>query len=406
MTSMMIRPFSRPFSRLGLIALAFATPSLATAQVEQGPANAGFEPAFEAQTRAPALEDSTVQSERFAEGLEHPWGIAALPDDRFLVTERPGRLRVIESDGSLSDPVSGLPEVDARGQGGLLDVALGPDFANDRMIYWSYAKRVADGTVTAAARGVLSEDRTSVGEVEEIFVQSPVSQATKHYGSRIAFDGEGHVIITTGEHSDAPEREKAQDLEATWGKVIRLNLDGSIPEDNPFADGGGAPSIWSYGHRNIQSAAFGADGTLWTIEHGPLGGDELNDTRAGLNYGWPVVSYGLNYDSTPVGSGEARMEGMEEPTYYWDPVIAPGGMIFYEGEAFPGWQGDILVGSLKPGALVRLTLEDGRVTGEERMLTDVGRVRDVEETAGGDLLILIDAADGAVLRVSPGEADS
>ncbi|MBZ4690093.1 MAG: Glucose sorbosone dehydrogenase precursor [Cereibacter sp.] len=401
----MTSPMSAPFTRLSLIALAFATPSLATAQVEQGPANASFEPAFEAQTRAPALEATSVTSETFADGLVKPWGISALPEGQFLVTELPGRMRVISADGTLSEPIEGLPEVDFRGQGGLLDVAVGPDFANDRMIYWSYAKRVEDGTVTAAARGVLSEDMSSLGEVEEIFEQSPASQATKHYGSRIAFDGEGHVIITTGEHSDAPEREKAQDLEATWGKVIRLNLDGSIPEDNPFADGGGAPSIWSYGHRNIQSAAFGPDGKLWTIEHGPLGGDELNDTRAGLNYGWPVVSYGLNYDSTPVGSGEARMEGMEEPTYYWDPVIAPGGMIFYEGEAFPGWQGDILVGSLRPGALVRLTLEDGRVTGEERMLTDVGRVRDVEETAEGDILILIDAEDGAVLRVTPGEAD-
>lgn len=393
-------------TRLSPLALSLLIPSLAAAQVEQGPANADFQPAFEGQTRAEALSGVAVQADTFAEGLEHPWGIAALPDGQFLVTERPGRLRSIAADGSLSEPIEGLPEVDARGQGGLLDVAVGPDFANDRMIYWSYAKRVEDGTVTAAARGVLSDDLASLSEVAEIFVQDPVSQATKHYGSRIAFDGEGHVIITTGEHSDAPEREKAQDLDATWGKVIRLNLDGSIPEDNPYAQGGGAPSVWSYGHRNIQSAAYGPDGTLWIIEHGPLGGDELNAIKPGANYGWPVVSYGLNYDQTPVGSGEARAEGMEEPTYYWDPVIAPGGMIFYEGETFSDWQGDILVGSLRPGALVRLTLEDGRVTGEERMLTDVGRVRDVEETAEGELLILIDDENGSVMKVTPGEQDS
>ena len=393
-------------NRLTPIALTLLIPSLAAAQVEQGPANTDFEPAFEGQTRAPALDTTSVTSETFAEGLVKPWGIARMSDGQFLVTELPGRMRVISEDGTLSDPIEGVPEVDARGQGGLLDVAVGPEFASDRMIYWSYAKRVEGGTVTAAARGVLSEDMASLSEVEEIFVQDPVSQSTKHYGSRIAFDGQGHVIITTGEHSDAPEREKAQDLDATWGKVIRLNLDGSIPEDNPFAQGGGAPSIWSYGHRNIQSAAFGPDGTLWTIEHGPLGGDELNNTKAGLNYGWPVVSYGVNYDTTDVGSGEPRMEGMEEPTYYWDPVIAPGGMIFYEGEAFSDWQGDILVSSLRPGALVRLTLEDGQVTGEERMLTDVGRVRDIEETESGELLILIDDENGEVLKVSPGEQDS
>ncbi|RAZ86761.1 PQQ-dependent sugar dehydrogenase [Cereibacter johrii] len=377
-------------------------PAGALAQpVEQGPAATDFEPAFENQTRAPALEATGATAEPFVEGLEHPWGIAALPDGGWLVTERPGRLRMVSEDGTLSDPIEGLPEVDARKQGGLLDVAVGPTFAEDRMIYWTYAKAVEGGTITAAARGVLSEDGAEVSAVEDIFRQEPPSRAPMHYGSRILFDGEGHAIITTGEHSIEAERERAQDLGTSYGKVIRVALDGGTPEDNPFADGEGLGTVWSYGHRNIQSAAFDAEGQLWIVEHGPKGGDELNLIQPGANYGWPEVSYGVNYDGSPVGTGEPRGEGFTEPTYYWDPVIAPGDMTFYEGTAFEGWQGDLLVGSMKPGGLVRLTLEEGRVAGEERLLGDVGRVRDVEETAEGHLLLLIDAPDGGILRVTP-----
>ncbi|MGP3697863.1 PQQ-dependent sugar dehydrogenase [Rhodobacter sp. NSM] len=388
-------------NRLYPLALLLA-PAAAFAQpVEQGAPATDFEPAFENQTRAPALADSSVEARSFVEGLEHPWGIGSLPDGGWLVTERPGRLRIVSADGTLSDPVSGLPEVDARKQGGLLDVAAGPTFAEDRMIYWTYAKRVDGGTVTAAARGVLSEDQTELTSVEDIFVQHPPSQAPMHYGSRIAFDGEGHVFITTGEHSIRAERERAQDLGTSYGKVIRLALDGSAPSDNPFVGGEGLDTIWTYGHRNIQSAAFAPDGRLWIIEHGPKGGDELNLIEPKSNYGWPEVSYGVNYDGTPVGTGEARAEGFVEPVYYWDPVIAPGGMTFYEGAAFEDWQGDLLVGSMKPGGLVRLTIDGDRVTGEERLLAEVGRVRDVQETGDGELLLLIDAPDGGILRVTP-----
>jgi glucose/arabinose dehydrogenase len=209
------------------------------------------------------------------------------------------------------------------------------------------------------------------------------------------FDGVGHVFITTGEHASDANRVKAQDLSTTYGKVIRLNPDGSLPADNPYGD-----AIWSYGHRNMQGAAMGPGG-LWTIEHGPRGGDELNRPEAGRNYGWPVISYGINYDGSPVGEGVAVQDGMEQPVYYWDPVIAPGGMLFYRGAAFDDWQGDAVIGSLNPGGLVRLKLQDGRVVGEERLIGSVGRVRDVEELADGSLLILIDAPDGAVLRVQP-----
>jgi glucose/arabinose dehydrogenase len=223
-----------------------------------------------------------------------------------------------------------------------------------------------------------------------------------HYGSRIVFDGAGHVFVTTGEHFTEAERQLAQDLAATYGKVARLNLDGTVPQDNPFVGREGAvPSIWSYGHRNIQSAALDAGGQLWIVEHGPQGGDELNRIEPAANYGWPVISYGENYNGSPVGESVTGREGMEQPVYYWDPVIAPSGMAFYEGEMFADWQGDALVGSLQPGALVRLELEGGRVVGEERLLEDAGRIRDVAVAPDGAVLVLTDADNGALLRLTP-----
>ena len=378
-----------------------ATPALA--QVEQGPPNAPYEPAFEAQTRAPALPSTAVQAEPFAGPLEHPWGIASLPDGSFLVTERPGRMRLVSADGTLSDPIGGVPPVDDREQGGLLDVAVSPDFAQDRTVFWTYAKPLDGGmTATAAARGVLSEDGTELTEVQDIFVQQPPSPTPMHYGSRIVPDGEGNLFITTGEHFTDQERELAQDPGTSYGKVMRLTRDGEPAPGNPFTEGERLPGIWTLGHRNVQGAGFDAQGRFWTIEHGPLGGDELNLSEAGTNYGWPVVSYGLNYDGSPVGSGDPRAEGFAEPVYYWDPVIAPGGIDFYGGDLFPDWQGDLLIGSLNPGSLVRVRLEGDRVVGEERLLPEVGRVRDVEELADGSLLLLIDAPDGELLRVTPG----
>lgn len=391
--------------RLGLAAgLVLAGALLIRAQVTQGERNAPqLEPAFAGQTRAPAVDSGVaLTAVPFAEGLENPWGIAPLPDGAWLITERPGRMRVVSAAGEVSAPVAGLPEVLAERQGGLLDVAVGPSFAQDRRIYWTYAKPVGGGlSVTAAARGVLSEDRRQVTDVQDIFVQEPPSPTPMHYGSRLAFDGAGHVFITTGEHSSGPERVLAQDLGTTYGKVIRLNLDGSVPADNPYAAGGGIGSIWSYGHRNLQGATIAPDtGRLWTVEHGPRGGDELNTPEAGKNYGWPVISYGVNYNGSDVGEGIAAREGMEQPRYFWDPVIAPSGMVFYQGEMFPEWQGDLLIGSLTPGGLVRLTLEGERVTGEEVLLPDLGRVRDVEVAPDGSLLLLIDQQDGAVMRIS------
>ncbi|GGL55961.1 PQQ-dependent sugar dehydrogenase [Wenxinia marina] len=391
-------------TKFALAAATAMVPALAAAQVDQGPANADFEAAFENQTRAPALDDTAVTTETFVDGLDHPWGIALLPGGDYLVTERPGQLRMVMADGTLSEPITGVPDVDNREQGGLLDVAVRDDFAETRRVWLTYAKSVEGGTATAAATGTLSEDGTELTDVQDIFVQSPPADAPMHYGSRIVFEPDSdNAFITTGEHFTQVNRELAQDLGTTYGKVIRVDaVDGTAPEGNPFVGEEGVDTIWSYGHRNIQGAAVGPEGRLWTIEHGPAGGDELNLTEAGENYGWPVVSYGVTYSGNPVGSGDARQEGFAEPVYYWDPVIAPGGMIFYDGDAFDGWGGDILASGLVSQSVVRLELEDGRVTGEERI--DVGaRVRDVEQAPDGTLIVVTDEAapNGALVRISP-----
>ena len=400
-------------------ATAAAFPAAALAEggppVEQGPPNApDYAPAFPGQTRAPEAKSGVeLAVETVADGLAHPWGMALLPDGTVLVTERPGRLRVVTADGTVSEPVRGLPEVYAEGQGGLLDVALGRTFATDRTIYWTYAKPMGGGlAATAGARGRLSEDRSEVTDVADIFVQDPPAASKNHFGSRIVPDVTGTLYITTGERFAPPERVKAQDLAAGHGKVMRIREDGTAPPDSPFVVGeqGVQPTIFSFGHRNVQGATLDAQGKLWTIEHGPKGGDELNQVVAGGNYGWPVISYGIDYDGSPLGDGLTKAQGMEQPVYYWDPVIAPGGMTFYRGDAIPGWDGSLLVGSLNPGGLVRLTLGDDtagrgmRVTGEERLLADEGRVRDVEETPDGALLLLIDAEDGSLRRVTPASA--
>jgi len=383
------------------LAAVFAVIGVAAyAQVQQGNPNAGFAPAFENQTRAPALATTPVTVSTFATGLERPWGIAALPGGQFVVTERPGRMRVINADGSVSGPITGLPEIWARGQGGLLGVAASPTFVRDRVIFWTYAKPLAGGAVTAAARGVLNVDGT-LSDVFDIFVQSDPSEAGQHFGSRVIPMSDGTVWITTGDRGAGDGGTLVQDVTSTHGKVVRVNVDGSAPRNNPFIGQDGDDAIWSYGHRNMQGAAIAPDGSLYTIEHGPRGGDELNRPIAGGNYGWPVVSYGINYRGSDVGDGVAVLEGTEQPVYYWDPVIAPGGMKFYAG-SYGAWQGDLLIGSLNPGALVRLKMAGGRVVGEERLLTDVGRVRDVEVTDDGRVLVLVDDSDGAVLEVTPG----
>ena len=378
------------------LAVLALVPTLAFAQVEQGPANADFRPAFVGQTRAPALPATRLRVEAFTTGLERPWGIARLPSGQFLVTERGGTMKLVGADGTVQGTIGGVPRVWANGQGGLLDVAVSPRFSEDRLVFWTYAKPVSGGAVTAAARGVLGADG-QLGEVRDIFVQSDPGDAGQHFGSRIVVRGDGTVFITTG---DRTRQELPQDPASTVGKVIRLTWDGQVPADNPFAGGGGDPAIWSLGHRNMQGATLGPDGALWTIEHGPRGGDELNRPQAGRNYGWPVISYGINYNGQNIGQGIAVRDGMEQPVYYWDPVIAPGGMAFYDGTYAP-WRGDLLIGSLNPGALVRLKMQGGRVVGEERLIDDAGRIRDVEVLPDGSVLVLKDAGWESILRLTP-----
>ncbi len=376
----------------------------ALAQVDQGPKNVPeFSPAFAAQTRAPEIKDGTrLATQVVATGLANPWGIEVLPDGGYLVTERPGHLSIVGADGSVTR-VAGVPKVVAQRQGGMLDVALAEDFATSRRIYLTYAKPIGlRSNATAAATAVLSEDGTKLTDLRDIFVQTPASRNPMHFGSRIVLDGD-YAYITTGEHSSEAERVLAQDLRTTYGKVVRITLDGGVPADNPFTGQSDTlGEIYSYGHRNPQGAALHPEtGALWTLEHGPAGGDELNRIVPGANYGWPIVSYGENYSGTPVGTGRSSAPGLVEPRYYWDPVIAPGGFKFYKGDLFAGWQGDVIAGSLNPGGLVRLTLEGETVTGEARYLGNIGRVRDVEIDRDGALLIIIDAPQGSVIRVTP-----
>jgi aldose sugar dehydrogenase len=348
-------------------------------------------------------EKAQLQVEIVADGLDHPWGLAFLPDGTMLVTERKGNLRSVTAAGEVSDPIGGVPEVDARGQGGLLDVALDPDFASNRMVYVSFAEPGDGGNSTAVARGRLAEDADSLTEVEVIFSQKPKVASTKHFGSRLVFDGSGHLFVTLGERSDEQFREMAQTLDNHLGKIVRINHDGSVPDDNPFVGNQDAlPEIWSYGHRNVQAAVFDQEtGTLWEIEHGPRGGDELNIAEPGKNYGWPVVSHGINYGGTPVGSGQKTAPGMVDPIYQWTPVIAPSGMTIYRGEQFEAWQGNILVGGLRSTALVRLELDGGKVVHEERLLESRGkRIRDVVEGPKGAVFLVTDESNGEIIRLT------
>ncbi len=342
--------------------------------------------------------DGVVTTETIASGLEHPWALAFLPDGRILVTERPGRLRVVSPTGRVSEPLGGVPRVHAQGQGGLLDVAVDPKFTENRLIYISYAEPGQGGAGTAVARGRLGE--ADLEGVQVIYRQQPKVEGNNHFGSRLVFANDGTLFVTQGERQ--AYREQAQDLGSDLGKLVRINPDGSIPKDNPFVGRSGArPEIYSYGHRNMQAAALHPEtGRLWTVEHGARGGDELNHPEKGKNYGWPVITYGRDYSGAKIGEGTVKA-GMEQPVYYWDPVIAPSGAVWYTGDRYPGWKGSLFIGSMQPGALVRLTVENDTVTKEERYLPDVGRVRDVQQGPDGLLYLVTDEGDGRLLRVVP-----
>ena len=333
-----------------------------------------------------------------AGGLEHPWSLAWLPDGRMLVTEREGRLRIVAADGTVSAPVTGLPEIAATGQGGLLDVLIDPDYAANRTIYFSFAEPGPGGAGTAVARAVL--DGMRLANVTVLFRQTPKTRGGRHFGSRLVLARDGTLFVTVGERG---ERERAQDTMVNRGQVVRIHRDGSIPRNNPFIGKDGfRPEIWSYGHRNPQGAAFHPrTAELWIHEHGARGGDEVNIVRGGRNYGWPVIAYGRHYSGGKIGEG-TRKEGMEQPVHYWDPSIAPSGMVFYTGDKFPAWRGNLLVGALKDQLVARLVLDGDRVVGEERILEALGeRIRDVRQGPDGYVYLLTDESDGRILRIEP-----
>ena len=354
-----------------------------------------------APTESISSQQHRFQVDTVVEGLEHPWGLAFMPDGRMLVTERPGRLRIIENDRLLPEVITGLPDnISAQGQGGLLDVALHPEFTENRLLFLSYAGSGSGGAGTEVARGRL--DGMALEDVEVIFRALPKSGGGRHFGSRLLFTPQGHIYISLGDRGHRPN---GQDLTTHAGSLIRLYPDGTVPKDNPFVGRADAlPEIYTYGNRNIQGMALRpADNSVWTQEHGPRGGDEVNRMKAGANYGWPEVTHGRNYSGTTI-TDETSRPGMEDPVYTWVPSIAPSGMMFYDGDVFPAWRGDLFVGALKDRLLSRLEMDGDQVVAEERLLQDsLGRIRDVRQGPDGLIYLLTDAADGKLVRLRPAD---
>jgi aldose sugar dehydrogenase len=389
--------------RVVILAALIAGPALA-APVPQAPPNVPEKrPAFAGQTRAEAVVARTkLAVTEIATGLNKPWGVALLDKGRFLVSEKAaGRLTIIAANGAKT-PVTGTPATDVRNQGGMLGVAN----PGDGWIYWSYAEprpsETPAGNGTAVARGHLVG--TEMRDVQVIFRQMPTLDSSQHYGGRLVFPKDGSLIITLGDRSILPGRVQAQKLDSAIGKIVRVNRDGSIPKNNPFVSVPGArPEIWSYGNRNVQGAALDAKGRLWEVEHGPQGGDELNQIQMGRDYGWPTISYGEEYSGKAINDNASQAPGMEQPQYYWDPVIGPSGMIFHSGKGAPEFKGNIFVGGLRVQSLVRLVMDGDKVVGEERLLTErKERIRDVIEGPAGEMYLLTDAADGKLLKVTAG----
>jgi glucose/arabinose dehydrogenase len=338
------------------------------------------------------------------DGLDSPWAMEFLPDGSMLVTEKPGTMQIIGKDGS-KRAVAGIPPVDKRQQGGLLDVVLDPAFATNQLIYWSFSEPHPDGTTnTAVARGRLMVDGTPrVENVQIIYHQSPAMPSTLHYGSRLVFARDGTLFVTQGERSIIPGRMQAQKMDSLLGKIARINTDGSVPKDNPFVgQAGKRPEIWNIGNRNVQGAALNPKtGELWTVAHGAQGGDELNISRKGLDYGWPTITYGEDYGGAPIGDGITAHAGMEQPIYYWDPVIAPSGMLFYDGPVAE-WKGNLFIAGMIAQGVVRLVLDGDKVVGEERLLTDLKkRVRDVRQGPDGLIYVVTERANGTIYKLVP-----
>lgn len=371
-------------------------PDSTLAPVETREANTHYKPAFEGQTRVAGVKTSApLEVSVLTSDLKSPWGITSLPDGRFLVTEKGGAIRIVSGTGELSEPVAGVPAVDPDGQGGLLGITLDPSFSENRMVYWVFSEKQGNsGNLTAVAKGRLSDDEKKLENVKVIYRATPAYKGRLHYGGRVVFDKSGNLFVSTGERSDLATRPQAQDLNSGLGKVLRIDTEGKPVSGNPFEGRTDArPEIYTYGHRNVQGLAFHPEtGDLWENEFGPRGGDELNRIEPGKNYGWPVITYGIEYAGKGVGDSIQQKEGMEQPVYYWDPVLAPSGMSFYSGANIPEWKNNLFIGGLAGSHIARLVIENNRVVGEERLLEDEKqRFRDITQGLDGALYVVTDA---------------
>lgn len=373
--------------------------------VETRKPNSDYKPAFPGQTRIGGVKTNTPYSVSIlTNSLKRPWGIAILPDGRLLITEKGGVMRIVTTSGEVSEPITGLPEVNASGQGGLLDVAVDPQFNQNRMIFWTFSERTPEGNLTALAKGNLSADEKLVQNAKVIYRATPAYNGNLHYGGRLLIDPSGNLIISTGERSDLATRPQAQQLNSALGKIIRVTKEGQPAPGNPFIGKEGVrPELYSYGHRNVQGLAFHPQtGDLWESEMGPRGGDEVNRIQPGHNYGWPVIGYGLEYSGQKVGEGITQKDGMEQPVYYWDPVLSPSGITFYTGDQIPEWKNNLFVAGLNSNHIARLVIQNNKVTGEERLLANEGqRFRDVAEGKDGALYAITD--EGRLYKVTKKE---
>lgn len=371
------------------------------APVETKEPNSNYQPAFEGQTRAPGVKTKTAYDVTvLAEGLNQPWGITSLPDGRFLITEKRGYMRIATQDGTLGDSITGLPPVNAARQGGLLGLTLAPDFKSSRMVYWTFADKTSDGNLTAVAKGRLADDEKTIENAQVIYRATPANPSELHYGGRILFDKTGNIIFSTGERSVLETRPLAQDLNTSLGKVIRITPDGKPAPGNPFEGRSDArPELYSYGHRNVQGLAFHpVTGDLWETEFGPRGGDEVNLIQPGKNYGWPTITYGIEYSGKKIGDSIQQKSGMEQPIYYYDPVISPSGITFYADGNIDEWENDLFIAALSGSHIARLVIENNRVAGEERLLADEKqRFRDITQGKDGALYTVTD--QGRLYRI-------
>ena len=369
--------------------------------VEKLAPNSAYPSAFAGQTRIAGVKTkAAIESKVLVNGLKRPWGMTVLPDGRLLITEKAGVMKIVTTSGTVSEPITGLPEVNSAGQGGLLGLTIDPDFTKNRMVYWSFSEKSASGNLTAIAKGTLSTDEKRIENVTVIYRANPAHPSTGHYGGRILVDKTGNLLITTGERSSLETRPQAQFLTSANGKVIRITKDGKPAPGNPFLNNTEAkPEIYSYGHRNVQNLAFHpATGDIWTAEFGPRGGDELNLIKPGNNYGWPIITYGIEYSGAKIGDAIQQKEGMEQPVYYWDPVISPSGMSFYSSNTIPEWKNNLFIGSLSGMHVLRLVINNNKVVGEERLLADQKqRFRSVIEGKDGALYAITD--EGRLYRL-------